>query len=45
MINRDIERLIELYLKGWITYEELIAYKERLEKSEKKDFPEPPTIY
>ena len=42
MINKDIERLIELYLKGWITYEELIAYKERLEKGNLK---EPPVLY
>lgn len=42
MKNKDIERLIELYLKGWITYEELITYKDRLEKPEKK---EPPVIY
>ena len=42
MKNKDIDRLIELYLKGWITYEELIIYKDRLEK---KEMPEPPTVH
>ena len=43
MKNKDIEtRLIEMYVKGWITKEEL---EERLEKLDKKDMPEPPTVY
>lgn len=43
MINKDIEtRLIEMYIRGWITKEEL---EEKLEKLDKPDMPEPPTIY
>ena len=43
MINKDIEqRLIEMYIRGWITKEEL---EEKLEKLDKPDMPEPPTVY
>lgn len=43
MKNKDIEtRLIEMYIKGWITKEEL---DRKLEQLDKKDMPEPPTVY
>lgn len=43
MINKDIEtRLIEMYIKGWITKEEL---EEKLEELDKKEMKEPPIIY
>lgn len=43
MKNKDIEtRLIEMYIKGWITKEELDKELDRLDK---KEMPEPPTIY
>ena len=46
MINKDIEtqkeRLLEMYMKDLITYEELLYYLERLEGGSLK---EPPTIY
>lgn len=46
MINKDIEtRLIEMYIRGWITKEELEERLEKLEKSDKPDMPEPPTVY
>lgn len=45
MKNKDIERLIEMYAKDLITYEELMEYINRLEKKDKPDLPEPPIIY
>ena len=46
MKNKDIEtRLIEMYIKGWITKEELEERLEKLDKKDKKDLPEPPTVY
>jgi len=46
LINKDIEtRLIEMYIRGWITKEELEERLEKLEKSDKPDMPEPPTVY
>ena len=46
MINKDIAkkkvRLFKLYERNLITYEELIKYLAKLEKSDMK---EPPTIY
>ncbi len=43
MKNKDIEaRLIELYIKGWITKEELVG---KLEELDRKEMPEPPTVY
>ena len=46
MINKDIEtRLIEMYIRGWITKEEQEERLEKLEKSDKPDMPEPPTVY
>ena len=44
MKNKDIdrERLINMYLKDLITYEELMYYLAKLDKSDMK---EPPTIY
>ena len=43
MKNKDIEaRLIELYINGWITKEEL---DRQLEKLDKKTLDEPPTVY
>ena len=46
LINKDIakkkERLFKLYERNLITYEELMKYLAKLEKSEMK---EPPTIY
>ena len=46
MVNKDIEtRLIEMYIRGWITKEELEERLEKLEKSDKPDMPEPPTVY
>lgn len=46
MINKDIEtRLIEMYIRGWITKEELEEKLEKLDKPDKPDMPEPPTIY
>lgn len=46
MKNKDIEaRLIEMYIRGWITKEELEERLEKLEESDKSDMPEPPTVY
>lgn len=46
MINKDIEaRLIEMYIKGWITKEELDKQLEKLDKKDRPDMPEPPTVY
>ena len=46
MKNKDIEtRLIELYIRGWITKEELNKKLEALEKKDKPDMPKPPTVY
>ena len=38
--NKDL--LIEMYINGWITLEEL---EEQLEKLDNDNMPEPPTIY
>ena len=40
MKNKDL--LIEMYINGWITLEEL---EEQLEKLDNDDMPEPPIIY
>lgn len=46
MINKDIkQRLIEMYIKEWITKEELEEQLDKLEESDKPDMPEPPTVY
>lgn len=46
MINKDIEtRLIEMYIRGWITKEELEERLDKLEESDKPDMPEPPAVY
>lgn len=45
MKNKDVDRLIHLCIKGWITKEELIKRLDELEKPDKKDMPEPPKIY
>lgn len=46
MKNKDIEtRLIEMYIRGWITKEELDSKLEQLDKKDTPDMPEPPTIY
>lgn len=46
MINKDIEqKLIEMYIKEYITKEELEERLKKLEKSDKPDMPEPPTVY
>ena len=46
LINKDIEtRLIEMYIKGWITKEQLEGQLDKLEESDKPDMPEPPTVY
>lgn len=49
MKNKDIEtRLIEMYIRGWITKEELEKQLEKLDKSneaDKPDMPEPPAVY
>ena len=46
MKNKDIEaRLIEMYIKEWITKEELMSKLEALDKKDKPDMPEPPTVY
>ena len=46
MKNKDIEtKLKELYIKGWITKEELMNKLEALDKKDKPDMPEPPTVY
>lgn len=46
MLNKDIEqRLIEMYIKGWITKEELDKQLEKLDKKDKPDMKEPPIIY
>ena len=46
MINKDIEqRLIEIYIRGWITKEELDEKLNKLDESNKPDMPEPPTVY
>lgn len=42
MKNKDIDTLIRLCIRGWITYEELI---ELIDKLEKENLKEPPTIY
>ena len=44
--NKDIEtRLIEMYIRGWITKEELEEQLDKLDESDKPDMPEPPTVY
>jgi len=44
--NKDIEtRLIEMYIRGWITKEELDRKLEAIDKKDKPDMPEPPTVY
>lgn len=46
MVNKDIEqRLIEMYIKEYITKEELMRKLEALDKKDKPDMPEPPTVY
>ena len=46
MKSKDIEtRLIELYIRGWITKEELDRKLEQLDKKDKPDMPEPPRVY
>ena len=46
MVNKDIERrLIEMYIRGWITKEELIKRLDELEKPDKPSLPELPKIY
>lgn len=45
MKNKDIDRLIRLCIKGWITYEELIKHLDELEKKDKPKLPEPPRVY
>ena len=49
MINKDIKhRLIEMYIRGWITKEELeeqLDKLDKLDKPDKSDIPEPPTVY
>lgn len=46
MINKDIEqRLIEMYIRGWITKEELEERLDKLDESDKPDMPEPPKVY
>lgn len=46
MKNKDIEtRLIEMYIREWITKEELIKRLDELEKKDKPDMPEPPRVY
>lgn len=46
MKNKDIEAgLIELYIKGWITKEELDRELAKLDKPKSKGLDEPPTIY
>ena len=46
MINKDIEtRLIEMYIKGWITKEELEERLAKLDEPDKPDMPEPPPVY
>ena len=40
--NKEKERLIKMYIKNLITYEELLHYLEKLDKGSLK---EPPTIY
>lgn len=46
MKNKDIEtRLIEMYIKGWITKEELEKQLEKSNEADKPDMPEPPTVY
>lgn len=46
MKNKDIEaRLLEMYIRGWITKEELMSKLEAIDKKDKPDVPEPPTIY
>lgn len=46
MINKDIEqRLIEMYIRGWITKEELDEKLNKLDEPDKPSIPEPPTIY
>lgn len=46
MKNKDIEtRLIELYIRGWITKEELDRKLKQLDKKDKPDMPKPPRVY
>jgi len=43
--NKDIDRLIRLCIKGWITYEELIKRLDEIEKKDNPELPEPPRVY
>jgi len=44
--NKDIEtRLIEMYIRGWITKEELEEKLDKLDETDKPDMPEPPPVY
>ena len=46
MKNKDIEtRLIEMYIKGWITKEELDKALAKLDKPKNKGLDEPPVLY
>lgn len=46
MKNKNIkQRLIEMYIKEWITKEELEEQLDKLDESDKPDLPEPPTVY
>lgn len=46
MKNKDIEtRLIEMYIRGWITKEELEEKLDKLDETDKPDMPEPPPVY
>lgn len=46
MKNKDIEtRLIEMYIREWITKEELMSKLEALDKKDKPDMPKPPRVY
>lgn len=46
LINKGIEtRLIEMYMRGWITKEELEEQLDKLDEPNKPDMPEPPTVY
>lgn len=46
MKNKDIEtRLIEMYIRGWITKEQLEEQLDKLDESNKPNMPEPPTVY
>ena len=45
MNNKDIDRLIQAYIKGYISYEKLISLIDELEKKDKPNIVEPPIIY